>query len=176
MPRLKKRRKAVRRPRVTGRRVIPKRTRTKKKLKFGTRVRNAIRKRVCPRGTTPLMDGENHFACSNYMGPGTRYRVREKMGIKGVNSADEASRRHDRDFTEIGEAYRAGRITKTKAMKLAHAADKRMISTLKSDRLAGKNKTVYDKLSTFVGGTGIRMKMFAERLKLLDPLKFVNTG
>lgn len=148
------------------------RGRKKRKTKLSTKIRNRLRKTFCPAGTTPLYDGERHAPCMNYMGPGTKYDKRAAKGIKGVNSADEASRIHDRNYNRIGKLYRSKKITRKQAITMTRRADKVMIRSMRNDRLAGKNKTVFDKFSTFIGGTAIRAKMAAENLKLLDPLKY----
>lgn len=152
-----------------------KRIRKKKKGSNGgllLKGRNYIRKKVCPKGTTPLRKGETHGLCMNYMGPGTDAENRVKQGIKGINSADRASMRHDMDYNKISRLNKQGRLSKKQIKEMTRKADKRMLSKLKKDRKAGMNKTMLDKFSTFVGGTGIRAKILAEKIGVLDPGKF----
>ena len=134
--------------------------------------RNYLRKKICPKGTTALRKGEKHGLCMNYMGPGTDAENRVKQGIKGVNSADRASMRHDLDYNKISKLNKQHKINKKQIKQMTRKADKRMLGKLKKDRKAGMNKTMFDKFSTFVGGTGIRAKILAEKMGVLDPSKF----
>lgn len=153
--------------------ILNKRKNKKRKRPFGIKVRNVLRRKFCPPGTTPLRSGEGrHFICSNYMGPGTDAERRVKQGIKGINSADRAAMTHDLDYNKIGKLSKAGKINKQQIARMTRDADHRMIRTMKKDRLAGKNKTLLDKVSTFVGGTAMRAKMAGENLGLLDPGKY----
>ncbi len=59
---------------------------------------NLYRKTACDSKARPLLDGEKHYGCHNYSGPGTRIDLPEVRNFKPYNNIDACSRQHDIDY------------------------------------------------------------------------------
>jgi len=59
---------------------------------------NTYRKLACPKTTRNLYDGEYHFGCHNFTGPGTRIDLQDVRSAKPYNDIDNCSRIHDLDY------------------------------------------------------------------------------
>ncbi len=153
-----------------------KRKRTKKKGGVVLKVRNKLRKKFCPKGTTPLRRGEKHAPCMNYAGPGTHAVERVREGVKPVNATDRAAQRHDLDYNDINEKFKQGKISKSQASKLTRKADIRMLASMRKANRRGENKSLFDKFSHLSASAAMKTKIGLERLKILNPTKFSVTG
>jgi hypothetical protein len=63
------------------------------------KVSNLYRKFACKGKSRPLLDGEYHYGCHNYTGPGTRIELPNVMNYKPYNNIDACSRQHDIDYS-----------------------------------------------------------------------------
>jgi hypothetical protein len=53
----------------------------------------------CPAGKSrKLLDGEKHYGCHNFTGPGTRIDLPEVKNFKPYNNIDACSKQHDIDY------------------------------------------------------------------------------
>ncbi len=59
---------------------------------------NVYRKLACNGKARPLYDGEYHYGCHNFTGPGTRIDLPQVMNYKPYNDIDACSRQHDIDY------------------------------------------------------------------------------
>ena len=169
----------TKRRRVTNKRKRSGTTTTKKRKSGGgvvLKVRNKMRKKFCPKGTTALRKGEKHAPCMNYAGPGTDVEGRIKAGVKPVNATDRAAQQHDLDYNSINKRFKQGKITKAEAAKLTRAADKRMLASMKKANKRGENKSMFDKFSHHSAAAAMKGKIGLEKLKILNPTKFSVSG
>lgn len=81
---------------------------------------NIYRSKFCQGKARPLEDGEYHYGCHNYSGPGTRLDL--YRDYPPYNDVDNCSRTHDIEFTE---AFNEPDPEKRK--KLIRAADLKVI-------------------------------------------------
>ena len=82
---------------------------------------NKYRATDCDGKSRPLVEGEYHYGCHNYTGPGTRMDL--YPDYKPFNNIDNCSRMHDLAYYNIGKDLNSGKISKTDAAKLVHQAD-----------------------------------------------------
>ena len=61
------------------------------------KVANIYRKYACKGKARPLLDGEYHYGCHNYTGPGTRIDL--YPNYPPYNNIDACSRQHDLDYS-----------------------------------------------------------------------------
>lgn len=59
---------------------------------------NLFRRNFCHGKSRPLLDGELHFGCHNFSGPGTRIDLKEVQDYPPYNDIDNCSRTHDLDY------------------------------------------------------------------------------
>jgi hypothetical protein len=110
-----------------------------------------------------LKNGKNGVA--NYMGPGTHVIDRVKRGDPGRTPADNVAKRHDIDFTLAQEAP-----DKPTQLRLARAADKRMVSSLRKIQSGAHGGDSFRNIQA--GMRGIEAKMALENRGLLNPSTF----
>lgn len=122
----------------------------------------------------PLYPGENHMVLklkngkngvANYMGPGTHVVERLKRGDPGRTPADNVAKRHDIDFTLAQEAP-----DKPTQLRLARAADKRMVSSLRKIQRGAHGGDSFRNIQA--GMRGIEAKMSLENRGILNPSTF----
>ena len=122
----------------------------------------------------PLYPGEKHMVLklkngksgmANFMGPGTHVIERLKRGDPGRTPADMVAKRHDIDFTLAQEAP-----DKPTQIRLARAADKRMVSSLRKIQRGAHGGDSFRNIQA--GLRGIEAKMALENRGMLNPSTF----
>jgi hypothetical protein len=122
----------------------------------------------------PMYPGEKHMVLklkngrpgmANYMGPGTHVIERVKRGDPGRTPSDMVAKRHDIDFTLAQEAP-----DKQSQLRLARAADKRMISSLRKIQKGAHGGDRFRNIQA--GLRGIETKVALENRGLLNPSRF----
>jgi len=102
---------------------------------------------------------------ANYMGPGTHVIDRLKRGDPGRTPADNVAKRHDIDFTLAQEAP-----NKKSQLRLARAADERMVSSLRKIQKGAHGGDSFRNIQS--GLRGIEAKMVLENRGILNPSRF----
>jgi len=109
---------------------------------------NIYRKVSCGKKARKLLDGENHPACYNYCGPGTRIDLPEVRNFPPYDNVDAICRVHDLDYEKAFNE----KDQNTK-MKQIREADDRMIASMKK---IGKEANI--------SSLGIKLKKGIENL------------
>jgi len=58
--------------------------------------------------STISFKGEHHFPGYQYLGPGTKYKTRQALGIVGINDLDRIAMIHDGQYSRTGATNQAG--------------------------------------------------------------------
>jgi len=111
-----------------------------------------------------------HAPLANYMGPATNYAERIKLGIKPTTRSDAGAMRHDYAFTRIGKKLQAGILTQKQARDETRKADEQLRATCEKNTYS---LNPVENVHAKAGRMGMNVKMTAEDLHLLDPLKYV---
>ena len=114
---------------------------------LGNKLINTYRKKYCGDKSVQLKNGEKHFLCANYMGPGTNILDIERDPI---NNSDMYAQIHDYQYDIINN-----NIPKEERPKFIRKADNKFIENL--------NKT-NDGIYTEVGKKSIKLKIAFEDL------------
>lgn len=87
------------------------------------KVANAYRSKFC-RNSRPLKEGEIHYGCHNFTGPGTRIDLKSVQNTEPYNSIDACSKQHDLDYKDALEAD----VTENERKEMIRDADHRVVA------------------------------------------------
>lgn len=93
--------------------------------KLFQKLANAYRRNFCDGKARPLYNGEYHFGCHNFTGPGTRVDLKEVREYPPYNDIDACSRGHDFDYMKAVE------LPEGERQKAIIEADKKVIECYK---------------------------------------------
>jgi len=73
-------------------------------------IKAGLRRTVKPSQAMEVISfqGEHHFPGYNYLGPGTKYKTRQALGIEPINIADRIGMYHDSQYSRTGATGAAG--------------------------------------------------------------------
>lgn len=122
-------------------------------------------------GFRGVEDGEFHAPGANWLGPHTNVTKRELRGDVGTTASDASAKIHDLDYKGIRLQLANHQITPAEANVRIRDSDHKLLDGVRAGRQT--DTSLLNALHASVADTGIKVKMVAEDLGLLNPRKFL---
>lgn len=107
----------------------------------------------------------------NYLGPASNAVERIKRGVEPINGTDKRAQTHDIEYGKIGDAYKAGKITREQAIQLTRISDQKLKKGFSDVREQPSTK-LSEKVINVGAHGAIAGKNLLEDAGILDPMKF----
>lgn len=130
--------------------------------------RNLGRRLICPSSTRPLFEGENHFPCHNFTGPGTQIMKRIKRGDKPVDAVDACSMDHDIYYQNIANTPNIDPLI---AAENVMEADQILLRCIAN--IPNSNKLTLQHAAKYIAQEVIQGKAYLESKGIISPLYLI---
>jgi hypothetical protein len=117
---------------------------------------------------------EKHVPLNNYTGPGTWIQRRwAEKGQYGTNPVDNAARRHDVQYSNLGLLKARNRITQQELEKGIENADNRLLKVAGNNLYGVNPLTVASAAAAY---SGIKLKRGLQDMSIIDKSAFTSTN